>query len=80
MKKKVIGILIFFNFIFPTVVVNGAYNTVNSKNIDLKNLPHSNHNIEDMIDQVEKSLVYSYLENFTEFGPKDTGNKNCRMA
>jgi len=34
----------------------------------------------DMINQVNKSMIFTYLENFTNFGPKPVGTENCKKA
>ncbi len=73
-KEIFLTSFILFVIIIPTVY---AIETKENKDISTTNLED---NIAEMIDQLNQSLLYEYLEGLVNIGPRYTGTNNCREA
>ena len=79
MVKKFFIITAFLILTIPVMPLCGAYQNVEIQNNDVTT-QIIDQDIIDMIKMVNTSQIFSYLENFTNFGFKNTRNKNCEKA
>ena len=51
-----------------------------SENIPKKSGNNPDEDIVSMIQEVNEDILYDYLKNLTDFGPRFTGTDNCTLA
>jgi len=71
--KKIIFLLCFL------LVVSQFPSVVESQKTEIKS-SSINQEIDDMLENVNESTLYHYLENLIKIGPRFTGSDNCRKA
>jgi hypothetical protein len=49
-------------------------------NVPLQSRNVTDEDIIEMIQQVNEDMLYRYLKNLTDFGPRKTGTENCKLA
>ena len=71
--KKIIFLSCFLLVVSQSFSIVASYNVeTESSRIDAE--------IVDMLEEVNESILYHYLENLVEIGPRFTGSENCKKA
>jgi len=78
MHSKIIVLVIIISLIFP--IVSATYRSYNSSINPIKKQSHIGSEIIEMINKINESLLYDYLKQLTDIGPRFTGSENCKIA
>jgi hypothetical protein len=78
MYNKIIALVIIFTFISPIASATDKLYDSSINQIEKKS--HIGSEIIEMINKINESLLYEYLKQLTDIGPRYTGSDNCKIA